>query len=73
MLLVLKLVTEVAVDRPEGVRLPLLAVALVGERSRRVVVSMVEEGLKLMCCWERSSFFFKMDSSLRAAMANFCP
>ncbi len=37
MLLVLKLVTEVAVNQPEGMRSPLLAVALVGERSRKAL------------------------------------
>jgi hypothetical protein len=73
MLLVLKLVTEMAVNRLEGVRLLLLAIALVGERSRRVVVGMVGEGLKWTCRWVRSSLFFKTDSALRAAMAIFCP
>ena len=53
MLLVLKLVIDVRVDRPEGVRLPLLAVALVGERSRKAVVGMVREGLKQACHWEQ--------------------
>ncbi len=44
--LVLKLVTEVAVKQPEVGSLPHLAVALVGERSRKVVVGMVIESLK---------------------------
>ncbi len=64
MLLVLKLVTKVAVDRPEGVRLLLLAMAPVGERLRRGVVGMVKEGLKWTCRQERSSFFFKTDLAL---------
>jgi hypothetical protein len=45
MLLVLKLVMEVAADWPEGVGSPLLAIASLGERSRRVVVGMVGGGL----------------------------
>ncbi len=53
MLFVLKLVTEVAVNRPEGVRSPLLAVALVEERLERVVVGMVGEGLKRTCRQEQ--------------------
>ncbi len=73
MLLVLKLVTEVVVDRPKRVRLPLLAMAQLGERSRRVVVGMMEEGLKQTCHRERKSFFFKMDSALQSATAIFCP
>jgi hypothetical protein len=45
--------TEVAVNQPEEVRLPLLAVASVGERSRRTVVGMVREGLKQTRCQEQ--------------------
>jgi hypothetical protein len=43
---------EVAVNRPEGVRSLLLAVALVGEISRRAVVGKVREGFKQTCPWE---------------------
>jgi hypothetical protein len=58
------------VDQPEGVRSPLLAVAPIGERLRRAVVGIVGEGLKRTCRWERSSFFFKIDLALWAAMAD---
>ncbi len=71
MLIIMKLVTEVAVDWPEGVRSPLLAVVPVGKRSRRTVVGMVGEGLKQTCHWERSPFFFKTDLALQAATAIF--
>jgi hypothetical protein len=61
MLLVLKLVTEVAVDRPEGVRLLFLAVAPVGERLMRAVLSMVGEGLNWTSCWEQCELAEEVD------------
>ncbi len=51
-LLVLELVMEVEVDQPEGVRLLLLAVTLVGKRLRRMVVGMVRDGFRRMCHWD---------------------
>jgi hypothetical protein len=47
------LVMEVAVDWPEQVRLPLLAVAPVGEKSRKAVMGMVREALKWTCHQEQ--------------------
>jgi hypothetical protein len=51
--MVVKLVTEVAVEWPETKILPFLAMAMAGGSSKMVVVDMVAKGLKWTWCQEQ--------------------
>ena len=53
LLVVVKLVTEVAVEWPETDILPFLAMARAGESSKMVVVGMVARGLKQTWHWKQ--------------------